>query len=345
MWRSAAAPATNASATSSGSSPSASRSVIAVEAVAERVRPCGPTAAGWNSRVGERDRRRRRAGPASHSHWRRTASGTSSVRLSGRSHTPSRRSAKCSRRIASRRPARVDASRPVRDDDRDPPLAAPAPGPRGVRLVSWRACRPASAPGEPVDAVASRRSRPWPPSGAAPPAPSLRRCRTARTSARGRPPAPPAGGGRAAGSPSPTGPRAAARAAVPGRTASRILRDCCICCNHRNIGPWRPRTPGETMVPDPTLLVAPRPGRAASPPIAKPVPEWREELRRIPSWRNALTVVLLYAMTVGVICARGLGEQPGRLGARVPRDGPGDLPLQHPHARGRAPAAVRATGG
>jgi fatty acid desaturase len=54
------------------------------------------------------------------------------------------------------------------------------------------------------------------------------------------------------------------------------------------------------MVPDPSLLVAPRPDSRLTA-IAKPIPEWREELRRIPSFRNALTVVALYATTIGVI--------------------------------------------
>jgi fatty acid desaturase len=53
------------------------------------------------------------------------------------------------------------------------------------------------------------------------------------------------------------------------------------------------------MIPDPTLLVAPAPDARVTA-QAKPVPDWREELRRIPSWRNALSVVLLYAVTVGI---------------------------------------------
>jgi fatty acid desaturase len=48
------------------------------------------------------------------------------------------------------------------------------------------------------------------------------------------------------------------------------------------------------------LLVAPAPDARVNA-QGKPVPEFREELRRIPSWRNALTVVLLYAVTVGII--------------------------------------------
>jgi fatty acid desaturase len=54
------------------------------------------------------------------------------------------------------------------------------------------------------------------------------------------------------------------------------------------------------MVPEPGLLVPPDPDSRITE-IAKPVPEWREELRRIPSWRNAVTVVLLYASTIGII--------------------------------------------
>jgi fatty acid desaturase len=54
------------------------------------------------------------------------------------------------------------------------------------------------------------------------------------------------------------------------------------------------------MIPEPALLVTPDPESRVTA-IAKPVPEWREELRRIPSWRNALTVVLLYASTIGII--------------------------------------------
>ena len=137
--------------------------------------------------VGERDGIVVRAARWSHSHWRRTGSGTSRSRLSGRSQTPSRRSAKWSRRIASRSPARVDASRRVRDDDRDAPVTAPRPhARRQARLLPGLASgEPA---GQPVDAVGARRSRPSPSSGAAPPGPSPRRSRTARTSARDRRP-------------------------------------------------------------------------------------------------------------------------------------------------------------
>jgi fatty acid desaturase len=55
-----------------------------------------------------------------------------------------------------------------------------------------------------------------------------------------------------------------------------------------------------TMIPDRELLVAPRAGSRVTT-QGKPIPEWREELRRIPSWRNALSVVLLYAGTIGLI--------------------------------------------
>ncbi|MGZ4755992.1 MAG: fatty acid desaturase family protein [Acidimicrobiia bacterium] len=60
------------------------------------------------------------------------------------------------------------------------------------------------------------------------------------------------------------------------------------------------RTATGSMIPEPALLVAPSPESRLTE-IAKPVPEWREQLRRIPSWRNALSVVVLYAMTVGII--------------------------------------------
>src|SRR5215510_3236803 len=60
------------------------------------------------------------------------------------------------------------------------------------------------------------------------------------------------------------------------------------------------RTSDGSMVPVDALLVAPSADSRLTP-AAKPVPEFREHLRRIPSWRNALSVVLLYAVTVGVI--------------------------------------------
>ncbi len=56
----------------------------------------------------------------------------------------------------------------------------------------------------------------------------------------------------------------------------------------------------KTMVPDPELLVAPSPDSRVTA-IGKPVPEWREDLRRIPSLRNAVSVVVLYVMTIGII--------------------------------------------
>jgi fatty acid desaturase len=60
------------------------------------------------------------------------------------------------------------------------------------------------------------------------------------------------------------------------------------------------RTSDGSMVPVDALLVAPSPdSRLTS--AARPVPDFREHLRTIPSWRNAASVVLLYAVTVGVI--------------------------------------------
>lgn len=54
------------------------------------------------------------------------------------------------------------------------------------------------------------------------------------------------------------------------------------------------------MLPDPGLLTTPDP-RCRVSASGKPVPEWREQLRHIPSVRNAVDVIVLYAMTVGVI--------------------------------------------
>jgi fatty acid desaturase len=56
------------------------------------------------------------------------------------------------------------------------------------------------------------------------------------------------------------------------------------------------------LIPSDELLVTP----AADGPIGptgKPLPELREELRRIPNLRNALNVVALYAITIGIFVA------------------------------------------
>jgi fatty acid desaturase len=55
-----------------------------------------------------------------------------------------------------------------------------------------------------------------------------------------------------------------------------------------------------TMIPEHALLVAPAADARVNA-QGKPVPEFREALRRIPSWRNAFTVVMLYAVTIGII--------------------------------------------
>src|SRR3954465_10981923 len=60
------------------------------------------------------------------------------------------------------------------------------------------------------------------------------------------------------------------------------------------------RTSNGSMVPVDALLVAPSANSRVTG-AAKPVPEFREHLRKIPSWRNAVSVVLLYAVTFGVI--------------------------------------------
>jgi fatty acid desaturase len=54
------------------------------------------------------------------------------------------------------------------------------------------------------------------------------------------------------------------------------------------------------MLPDEALLVTP-PTDAAVAPTGKPKPPLRERLRRVPSWRNAWSVVVLYAATIGII--------------------------------------------
>src|SRR4051794_23279460 len=56
-----------------------------------------------------------------------------------------------------------------------------------------------------------------------------------------------------------------------------------------------------TMLPDPALLAL-----AGGPdlrPDGRPAPAIREELRRIPSLRNALSVVSLYVQTIGILVA------------------------------------------
>jgi fatty acid desaturase len=53
-----------------------------------------------------------------------------------------------------------------------------------------------------------------------------------------------------------------------------------------------------TMLPDPALLTEAR-GDALRP-DGRPAPSTREQLRRIPSYRNALTVAWVYAQTIGI---------------------------------------------
>ena len=53
------------------------------------------------------------------------------------------------------------------------------------------------------------------------------------------------------------------------------------------------------VIPEPSLLVDPDPsGRIG--PTGKPKPELRDELRTIPSIRNAINVIVLYGVTVGI---------------------------------------------
>ena len=63
------------------------------------------------------------------------------------------------------------------------------------------------------------------------------------------------------------------------------------------------------MVPDSGLLVPPDPSGPISP-SGKPLPELRERLRRVPALRNALSVVLLYAITIGIIATAVWLNQP-----------------------------------
>ena len=55
------------------------------------------------------------------------------------------------------------------------------------------------------------------------------------------------------------------------------------------------------MLPDPALLVAAHDGRLR--PDGRPGPEWREELRRIPNARNALSVGAAWAQVVVIAWA------------------------------------------
>ena len=66
-----------------------------------------------------------------------------------------------------------------------------------------------------------------------------------------------------------------------------LLRDCSICCNHRNVADVT-----ATLIPSGDLPVSPAPdGRIG--PAGKPRPELRDELRRIPNLRNAVNIVVL----------------------------------------------------
>ena len=76
--------------------------------------------------------------------------------------------------------------------------------------------------------------------------------------------------------------------------SSGILRDCVICCNHRNI-----QAVTATVIPASELLVTPDPTSPIAP-TGKPKPGLREQLRRIPSLRNVGNAVVLYALTIGI---------------------------------------------
>ncbi len=74
----------------------------------------------------------------------------------------------------------------------------------------------------------------------------------------------------------------------------RALRDCTIRCNHRNVSLMV-----ATVIPEPTLLVAPEPESPIGP-TGKPRPDLREQLRVIPSFRNVANVIVLYTITIGI---------------------------------------------
>jgi fatty acid desaturase len=63
------------------------------------------------------------------------------------------------------------------------------------------------------------------------------------------------------------------------------------------------------MLPDPAVLVPPVPDGLITP-SGKPVPELRDRLRHIPSVRNACTVAILYAVTVGVLAGAVWANHP-----------------------------------
>ena len=73
---------------------------------------------------------------------------------------------------------------------------------------------------------------------------------------------------------------------------------------------------------------------------AMPVRPLRDELRRIPTVRNAITVVMALVQTFGVVIAAAVVDTWWAWVAGVPADGPRPLPAQHPRPRGRPPPAV-----
>ena len=71
-----------------------------------------------------------------------------------------------------------------------------------------------------------------------------------------------------------------------------------------------------------------------------PVRPLRDELRRIPTVRNVVTVVMALVQTFGVVIAAAWSRHVVVVAPRVRADGPWPLPAQHPRPRGRPPPAV-----
>jgi len=93
----------------------------------------------------------------------------------------------------------------------------------------------------------------------------------------------------------------AAPAPTP-RSSSVVLRDCFICCNHRNV-----LDVTATVLPLPTLLVEPDPESPISG-TGKPKPELRERLRKIPTFHNVVNAVVLYAVTIAVFVVTAMSH-------------------------------------
>ena len=93
------------------------------------------------------------------------------------------------------------------------------------------------------------------------------------------------------------------------------------------------------LIPTDDLLVSPGPYRPIAP-SGKPRPELRDDLRRIPNVRNALSVVSVYVQTIGIIWLAIRLDNPFAWVAAFLLMGRAHAAVRRAHARGRAPAAV-----